>query len=139
MVVVVVVLLLLFISLVRYFYIFGFRHVDESKFGTPTWEGFQSLHTKISAVSAVVFRRVLLLTLTHIHIQRGPSIIVFLPFRRWSHPFSRHSLTFDVTPLKKWGPGSPQSQDLLVQGVMISNVSFWDHGSVWSLSHTPKK
>ena len=81
-VVVVVLLLLLFISLVRYFYIFGLRHVDESKFGTPTWEGFQSLHTKISAVSAVVFRRVLLLTLTHIHIQRGPSIIGFFPFRR---------------------------------------------------------
>jgi hypothetical protein len=40
---------------------------------------------------------------------------------------------------QKWGPGSPQSQDLLVQGVMISNVSFWDHGSVWSLSHSPKK
>jgi hypothetical protein len=70
-VVVVFLLLVLFISLVRYFYIFGLRHVDESKFGTPTWEGFQSLHTKISAVSAVVFRRVLLLALTHIHIQRG--------------------------------------------------------------------
>ena len=42
-----------------------------------------------------------------------PSIIGFFPFRRWSHPFSRHSLTFDVTLNKNGAQVRPKAKTFL--------------------------